>query len=95
MPAGTVSPCSYGLNMVIDCDSCTAGPVACADCVVSVLLGPIGGPVPVPEIVDDHREAVAVLVDSGLIPPLRLIPGGGLERPLAGGQGGHSRAAGA
>ncbi len=54
--------------MIIDCSDCTARPSACADCVVTVLLGP--------EIADEHEAAIAVLADSGLVPPLRLIPGG-------------------
>lgn len=75
--------------MLIDCDTCTARPSACSDCVVSVLLGPPG------EIADDHREAVAALADSGLVPPLRLIHGGGDASPLKRGRRGGSRARGA
>jgi len=66
--------------MNIDCEQCTAAPRACGDCVVSVLLG-------LPEsfdsggssfavIADEHVEAMAVLAQGGLIPPLRLITGG-------------------
>ena len=58
--------------LLIDCGSCAVRPAACSDCVVSVLLGPPPG--------DDHGDldatevaALAVLADSGLIPPLRLI----------------------
>ncbi|WP_432562830.1 hypothetical protein [Kineococcus sp. SYSU DK003] len=53
--------------MLIDCDSCTARPRACSECVVSVLLGP-------PDAVLDaeDRTAVEVLAASGLVPPLRL-----------------------
>lgn len=56
--------------MIIDCDSCTMRDIACTDCVVSVLLGP-------PGLVRDgfdpeERAALAVLADSGLVPPLRL-----------------------
>ena len=41
---------------------------ACHDCVVSVLLGP-------PQMLDESsRMAIAVLADSGLVPPLRLVP---------------------
>ena len=56
----------------VDCDACAARGPACADCVISVLLGaPQGG-------VDlDAAEcaALAALADSGLVPPLRLVPG--------------------
>ena len=58
--------------LLIDCGSCAARPAACGDCVVSVLLGPPPGD----EVGDfDATEvaALAVLADSGLIPPLRLI----------------------
>ncbi len=43
--------------------------VACHDCVVTVLLGAPE----VPVVPDDHVGALAVLADSGLVPPLRLI----------------------
>lgn len=80
--------------MIIDCDTCTAGPAACGDCVVSVLLGP---PTTLPEIAEEHRGAVAVLAESGLIPPLRLVAGGRAEGeyPPTGGRRGSARAAGA
>ena len=35
------------------------------------LSGPTGGPTDLP---DEHAAALAVLADSGLIPPLRLVP---------------------
>ena len=58
--------------LTIDCASCTVRPVACGDCVVSFLLGGVPG--------DDggldatEVAALAVLADSGLVPPLRLVP---------------------
>lgn len=53
--------------MVIDCGSCSVRGLACDDCVVSVLLGPP------PELIDDSEKvALAVLADSGLVPPLRM-----------------------
>ena len=54
--------------MLIDCDSCTARPQACSECVVSVLLGPPGDAV----LDADELGAVEVLAASGLVPPLRL-----------------------
>ncbi|MDP2289038.1 MAG: hypothetical protein Q8M73_10805 [Actinomycetota bacterium] len=60
--------------MIIDCEQCTAAPVACGDCVVSVLLGMPGlADHAVPLIADEHLAAVSALADSGLIPPLRLV----------------------
>ena len=55
--------------MRIDCDSCEVKPMACVDCVVTVLLGSA------PEGVElDHAEqaAIGVLAQIGLVPPLRL-----------------------
>ena len=80
--------------MIIDCGTCTAGPAACGDCVVSVLLGP---PTIRHEIAEEHRDAVHALADSGLIPPLRLVTGGGAtsRRPPKRGQAVSARAAGA
>ena len=53
----------------IDCDTCLVRGLACHDCVVTVLLGPP------PELTfdDDERQALDVLADSGLVPPLRLV----------------------
>ena len=78
--------------MIIDCGSCAVAGDACNDCVVTVLLGPVGGlstpvadgPLGVSvttvteaasaEIPDEHADAVALLAETGLIPPLRLVP---------------------
>lgn len=58
-----------GSEMLIDCGTCLARGDDCADCVVTVLLGPIGG------IGGEERTAFAVLAGSGLVPPLRLVTG--------------------
>lgn len=58
--------------MLVDCDTCVAKPAACSDCVVSVLLGP-------PQdrrLQSEEQRVIAVLSDSGLVPPLRLIQDG-------------------
>lgn len=56
--------------MVIDCDTCTMRDVACADCVVTLMLG---GP---PSSVDEEeRRALEVLAGGGLVPMLRMSPG--------------------
>ncbi len=56
--------------MLIDCDTCQARGDACADCVVSVMLGLPGMP---PTVDVDEVRAIAVLAESGLVPPLRLV----------------------
>ena len=62
----------------VDCDRCVARGPTCADCVVTVLLGAPGGRL---ELDGDEQSALAALADSGLVPPLRLIPG---ARPVRG-----------
>ena len=57
--------------MVIDCGTCEMRNIACTDCVVSVLLGPLGAF----ELHAPEQTALAVLADSGLVPPLRLVRG--------------------
>lgn len=74
--------------MLIDCDTCAVRGPACGDCVVTFLLAAppasAGGAVPVTDPQTDPVEldaaeqaALAVLADSGLVPPLRLVRGGG------------------
>jgi hypothetical protein len=55
--------------MHIDCDGCVMRDIACADCVVTFLLGP-------PQAGLDAAEhaALAVLAGGGLVPPLRMRP---------------------
>ncbi len=55
----------------IDCGECAMRNLACDDCVVSVLLGS-----PNQGLDDEEQRAIAVLADSGLVPPLRLVRGG-------------------
>ncbi len=57
--------------MLIDCDGCAMRDLACADCVVTVLLGAPPGAV---EVDDGERLALDVLADSGLVPRLQLVP---------------------
>ena len=45
--------------------------IACDDCVVSMLLGPE------PTSLENHRDALSVLADAGIVAPLRLIKGKG------------------
>ena len=58
-------------GMIIDCGSCAVAGAACSDCVVTVLLG---APDSVTQVADEHAAAIGVLADSGLVPPLRLVP---------------------
>lgn len=74
-------PGSSLLGMIIDCGSCAVAGLACEDCVVSVLLGVPEVPAAafpelpaLPDLPDEHAAAVAVLAESGLVPPLRLVP---------------------
>jgi hypothetical protein len=57
------------MAVVIDCDSCAVRGPACADCVVSVLLGPP----PETGFGTEEERALAVLADSGLVPRLRMV----------------------
>ena len=57
--------------MNIDCDSCAAKGPACGDCVVTVLLG---APPEGVELDEAEQRAIEALAESGLIPPLRLVP---------------------
>jgi hypothetical protein len=58
--------------MIIECDACAMRDLACADCVVTVLLrsAPTAGAV---ELDGTEQQALAVLAGSGLVPPLRLV----------------------
>ena len=57
------------MSVHIDCDSCLVRGLSCHDCVVTVLLGPP------PELGFDSEEqqALDVLAQSGLVPPLRMV----------------------
>lgn len=56
--------------MILDCESCTMRNIACSDCVVTTLLGPI-------ETATAHEDMFTVLANAGLTRPLRLIHGEG------------------
>ena len=43
--------------------------IACSDCVVTALLGPL------PDSRDPHKDVLDVLATAGLVAPLRLIKG--------------------
>ncbi|MEE9963993.1 MAG: hypothetical protein K4304_02735 [Propionicimonas sp.] len=56
----------------VDCGTCRVRGDACAECVISVLLGPITDEVKLDE---QEQAALAAMADSGLVPPLRLVSG--------------------
>ena len=64
--------------MLIDCETCTVREVACGDCVVTHLLESprdIGvDPTPL-SLEPAEADAIAVLAEHGLVPPLRLAHG--------------------
>jgi len=56
--------------VLIDCDRCEVRGLACSDCVVSVLLGtPEDGA----ELDGAEQQAIGVLAEAGMVPPLRLV----------------------
>jgi hypothetical protein len=55
--------------MLIDCERCEMRDMACADCVVTALLGPPG---PAAEIGEAERRALRVLADARMVSPLRM-----------------------
>jgi hypothetical protein len=57
-------------SLLIDCDRCSMRGVGCDDCVVSVLLG--GPPLDIP-FDESEQQAIDVLADAGLVPPLRMV----------------------
>ncbi|NNG18525.1 hypothetical protein HJ590_02845 [Naumannella sp. ID2617S] len=60
-------------SIEIDCGTCVARPRACKDCVISVLMGvPDDAPGRVHLDADEH-QALTVLAEQGLVPPLRLV----------------------
>ncbi len=56
----------------VDCAACRVRGLACGDCVISVLLGPMTEEV---RLDDQEQAALAAMARSGLVPPLRLVSG--------------------
>jgi hypothetical protein len=61
-----------GETLHVDCGTCAARGLACDDCVISVLLGKPDAGV---DLDRSEQAALEALAGSGLVPPLRLIPG--------------------
>lgn len=55
--------------MQIDCDSCEVRGLACGDCIVTVLMGTAPDGI---ELDPAEQAAIAVLSQTGLVPPLRM-----------------------
>ena len=70
--------------MHIDCDHCAVRGPACGGCVVTVLLGSTPDGV---EWDETERAALGVLADSGLVPPLRLVPASQASENVQSGDG--------
>ena len=67
----------------VDCGRCQLRGLWCEDCVVSVLLGPdVGSDLSFTAV---EQVAVAILAESGLVPPLRLLQGDVAARGVRGG----------
>lgn len=58
--------------MLIDCDDCAMQHTsACEECVVTLLLNEMLGPI---EVDREQVAALEVLAEAGLVPTLRLVP---------------------
>lgn len=58
--------------MLIDCDTCQVRALRCGDCVVTVLLAVPAMPAAA-DLDLQEQEALAVLAEGGLVPPLRMV----------------------
>ncbi|MDJ0393052.1 hypothetical protein QMK17_06880 [Rhodococcus sp. G-MC3] len=69
--------------MIVDCGDCKVRDIACADCVVTVLLGApsmpsaegvrVGSWAPKLDIDQEELGAIDILAAGGLVPRLRLV----------------------
>jgi len=50
--------------MLIDCETCPVRGNSCGDCVVTFMLGP-------PEVDRQEHQALLLLADRGLVPPIQ------------------------
>ena len=67
---GVLGPRTDHDPTVSDCDHCSMRGIGCGDCVVTVLLG--GPPFGV-ELDEVEKQAIDVLAQAGLVPPLRMV----------------------
>jgi hypothetical protein len=61
----SVTLCTF-IDMIIDCSTCTMAAIACNTCVVSFFLDNTS------QISDETVDALSVLAESGLTPPLQF-----------------------
>lgn len=57
------------MSVRVDCDECLMRNIACSECVVTVLLGPVDSL----SFDAEEARALGVLAAGGLVPPLRLV----------------------
>ena len=76
-----VGPTFRIMHMHIDCDTCAVKGAACSGCVVTVLMGSTPDGI---EWDETERAALGVLAESGLVPPLRMVPLGIPRRRASG-----------
>ncbi|NMN94857.1 hypothetical protein FGL95_07390 [Nocardiaceae bacterium YC2-7] len=72
-----------GITVIVDCNECAVRGTACAECVVTVLLGPPALPrhphAPTTggterfRFDQEEQDAIAVLAEAGMVPVLRLV----------------------
>lgn len=60
-------------TLIVDCGRCSVRGPACADCVISVLLGPPEVATTAQVLSGDERRALELLAASGMLPPLRHV----------------------
>ncbi|MSV88030.1 MAG: hypothetical protein F2519_00425 [Actinobacteria bacterium] len=58
--------------MKINCDTCVMKNLACGECVISVLLEITSEGALVQDISENQVQAISVLAENGLVPPLRF-----------------------
>jgi len=66
VPGRSAEAVPDGGIMLIDCERCEMRDIACAECVVTALLGQTT------EIGEAERRALRVLADAKLVSPLRM-----------------------
>jgi len=59
-------------TLIVNCASCDVRGDACADCVISALLGTPDAHVP-PSLSGEERRVLGLFAESGMLPPLRLV----------------------
>jgi hypothetical protein len=58
--------------LIVNCTTCDVRGDACADCVISTLLGTPDADVP-PSLSGEEQRVLGLFAESGMLPPLRLV----------------------